>query len=66
MSDTINIEVLDDGTLRISTDKISAGNHRQADELLAALEQMLGAKAEIKHKHGHTHNHTHTHEKAKH
>lgn len=66
MADTINLEILEDGTVRISTDKISAGNHRQADEVLAAIDALLAGAVETKHKHGHTHNHTHTHNHVKH
>jgi hypothetical protein len=61
MADIIDIEILEDGSLRISTDAISAGNHRQADDLLKALSQLMGGKTTIKQKSGHRHTHTHSH-----
>ncbi len=57
MSDTIEIEVLDDGTIKASiVGKVSAGNHRNADEALAMLANLMGGAVEIE-----TTRQTHTH-----
>jgi len=44
MADTIKIEILEDGTLKIETDGISTANHSSADQLLNAIEEMLGSR----------------------
>ena len=62
--DSINIEILDDGRVKILTDTISAANHRNADELLEAIEKLMAGgstKAKRKQKHGHHHTHDHIH-----
>lgn len=64
--DTIEIEIMDDGSFKILTSQISMANHRDADELLDYLTQLAGGKRSTKsrnekphtHKHGNT---THTH-----
>jgi hypothetical protein len=50
MADTIKIEILEDGTVRFETDKISGANHASADEFLAEVEILLGGKITIEHK----------------
>ena len=45
-NDEIEIEILPDGTLKITTDKISQANHRNADELMEFLAQKMGGPAE--------------------
>ena len=37
MKDTIRIQILKDGTLRVFTDQVSEANHFAADELVTAL-----------------------------
>lgn len=44
--DKIEIEILDDGTVRFTTDKISPANHRTAEEFLADVGRMCGGKTE--------------------
>jgi hypothetical protein len=65
MADSIEIEILEDGRVRILTGGFSAANHRNAEEIVAELERVLGAveKKEKRkgHKHGHSHTHTHEH-----
>ena len=39
-ADTITIEILDDGRVRIETNDFSPAQHRNADELMALLESM--------------------------
>jgi len=58
MSDTINFEILENGTIRVKTNSISPANHMSADSLLANMEKLLGGKVEITKnpdKHGHVH-----------
>jgi hypothetical protein len=43
--DVINVEILADGTLKITTDQVSAANHSKAEEFLKDLEQSCGAPA---------------------
>ncbi len=57
--DAITIEILEDGTVKVVTDQISAGNHRNADEALQMLRGLLGAPVAMeprarKRGHGHT------------
>lgn len=62
--DTIEIEILEDGRVKVTTDKISVGNHRNADELLQLIETLMAGKVEsIKRKQGHGHVHVHEHAK---
>jgi len=60
-ADTFNLEILADGTVKLTTDKVSAANHKNADELLAFLAKQLGG-AQTTQKRGHTHSHAHEHE----
>lgn len=64
--DEIKVEILADGSLRLSTGAVSAGNHRQADDLMKALDQLMAGKVEIKSKKSHSHSHSHEHEHHKH
>ena len=58
--DEIILEVLVDGTVRVTTPTISAGAHKSADELLAFLVRELGGPVrKVKRAHGHAHTHTH-------
>lgn len=62
MPDTMQIEILEDGTISVSTDKISAQNHVSADEFLSQVEELAGGervvtKKKNKFAHVHTHNH---------
>jgi hypothetical protein len=69
--DSMTIEILEDGSMKISTDKISMMNHMTAEAFLKNVEMAGGGKQTRKHKHGvigaahhalrhklgHTHNH---------
>ena len=66
MSDIINIEILEDGTLKIKTEGISDANHISADSLLTQMETLLGGPATKiknpeKHKHQHVAHNAHAH-----
>jgi len=64
MVDTINIEILEDGTVKFDTDKISDVNHVSADAFMEEVEKLLGGTVEVKSKRRKGHVHTHTHQKA--
>lgn len=63
-SDSMLVEILDDGTLKVSIDAVSSANHGSAEKLLAETIRTLGADVKTTHKHGgraHTHSHSHNH-----
>jgi hypothetical protein len=51
-SDIIEIEVLDDGTIKTSTNKISMPNHQNAEAFLRTTSELAGGKVEVKQKKG--------------
>jgi len=64
--DNIALEILEDGTITVKTEAISAGNHMSADQLLAQMEKLAGGAVARKknpdqHNHAHLHNHAHSH-----
>lgn len=62
--DVIEIEILPDGTIRTSTDLISAVNHRSADQFLTDMQRDAGGTTDTKKKrvtHSHAHDHIHEH-----
>jgi hypothetical protein len=50
--DTIKIEILADGTIKVETDKISGPNHLNATQFLAEMSKLAGGEITIKAKHG--------------
>jgi hypothetical protein len=60
--DTIAIEILPDGTVKLSTDKVSMPNHGSAEALLRDVARLCGGKVDSKRKHGHAGHHHHEHE----
>lgn len=46
--DRIMVEILDDGTLKTTTDPVSAANHQNAEQFLADTQGALGGKTDIK------------------
>lgn len=68
-TDQIEIEILQDGTIKTSTDKISAASHLNAENFLKEMARLAGGKvvktakdghAHHEHEHGHGHGqHTH-------
>lgn len=73
MTDAIDYEILEDGTISIKTSKVSPQNHVSADQLLAEIHTLLGGSRQTRRRtdvhvnlldHGHVHAHTadgHTH-----
>jgi len=42
--DTLEIEILPDGTIKTTTSKVSAANHKAADEFMAMIAKLTGGK----------------------
>lgn len=61
MPDKIEIEILEDGTIKVSTDKVSMPNHANAEAFLREMARLAGGPVERTRK-GHSHAHTHEHE----
>ena len=67
-SDVMNISILDDGTIKIETDKVSAPNHVNAEAFVKEAAKLAGGTTvkKLKHSHGkqgmHEHEHDHEHE----
>lgn len=65
--DTLNIEILEDGTIKTTSDAVSAANHENAEQFLKAMARLAGgettreARKDVKHGHAHTHSHHHKH-----
>lgn len=60
--DIIDVTILDDGSIKIETDKISPANHVGADALVKTITEKLGGKMKIQPKGGKAHHHHHEHE----
>lgn len=58
MADTINVEILEDGTLKIITDQISAPNHAGVEALIRQMVSDAGGESQRIRK-GTTTAHTH-------
>ena len=59
--DEIDIQIKEDGTLVVTTDKISGPNHMNADRFVKKMAEYQGGKVETKKKLGRVHSHTHDH-----
>jgi hypothetical protein len=51
-ADKFTVQILDDGTLKITTDRVSAANHVNADNFIRELFRKAGGAVEIQHRHG--------------
>ena len=60
MADTIEIEILDDGRIKVTTGKVSAVHHASADELLSLIATLAGGDVS-KQRRTTSHNHNHNH-----
>lgn len=63
-TDTITVEILEDGTIKTETDKVSSANHTTAEGFLKEMFRLAGGRTEIKFKRpvavvegAHTHHH---------
>jgi hypothetical protein len=60
-TDSMTVEVLADGSLKVSTDPVSAANHMGAENMLREMFKSLGGDVVTKHRHGKKmHEHTHS------
>lgn len=50
--DKFTIEILDDGTVKVTTDQVSTPNHVNAENLLKEIFRLAGGEVEIAHRHG--------------
>jgi hypothetical protein len=50
--DLMQITILDDGTIKVETDKISQANHMTAEAFMRNISSACGGKQERRHKHG--------------
>lgn len=66
MSDTMRITILEDGTIRTETDRISAPAHQSAEAFLTGVAKLTGGETTRRSKHGHQHHHHHDHAEAGH
>lgn len=58
--DLMELEILEDGTISVKTDKVSSKNHASADGVLDLLEELVGGERNTeKRKQGHVHTHSH-------
>lgn len=62
MKDTLVLEILEDGVISVTSDKVSTTNHVSADNLLDLIEELAGGertttKREVENKHRHVHRH---------
>ena len=67
-TDDIEIEILEDGTIKSTTNPVSGANHANAEQFLALMGRMAGGETTRVRKgtaHTHTHGHAHTHDHAK-
>lgn len=68
--DTLTIEILEDGTIKTTSDVVSAANHENAEQFLRSMARLAGgestreARTDVNHGHVHTHvqNRRHQHQ----
>lgn len=66
-NDALTIEILEDGTIRTTTDAVSGANHANAEQFIAYMATLAGgqttrAKRGDVQSHHHHHDHTHSHD----
>lgn len=64
-ADALEITILEDGTIRTTTDAVSGANHANAEQFLKYMATLAGGETSRTgrgEKHGHTHTHGHDHE----
>lgn len=59
--DALKIEILEDGTIKTTSDAVSAANHDNAEQFLRAMARLAGGETTREgrkdRKHGHAHHH---------
>ena len=68
MPDKIKITILEDGTIKVATDKVSGANHVNAEGFLREMFKLAGGSIARKMKHGFDHmlGHGHSHDQDDH
>lgn len=61
MADTMQIEILPDGTIKTTTDRVSQPNHQSADAFLREVGRLAGGNTVIKPRGLHLHSALHAH-----
>ncbi len=64
-NDVLKIEILDDGTIKVTTDEISAANHASADKFVTFLARLAGGATTVTKRTKHAHTHAHEHAETK-
>ena len=59
--DILEIEILEDGTIKSLTTAVSAANHQNAEAFLQMMSRLAGGET-TREKIGHGHQHAHTHD----
>jgi hypothetical protein len=60
--DKMEIEIMPDGMIKVSTDAVSAANHMSAEQFLREVARLTGGtttRTRRGHSHGHAHDHSH-------
>ena len=55
--DKLMIEILDDGTIKTTTDEVSAANHDTAEQFLRAMARLAGGETTREARQGRPHHH---------
>jgi len=63
--DKIEIEVMPDGLIKVTTEKVSAANHMGAEKMLDFLARLMGGETTITRRTKSVHTHAHSHEETK-
>jgi hypothetical protein len=62
--DTLKVEILEDGTIKTTSDAVSAANHESAEQFLKGIARLAGGETTRESrkdvKHGHVHSHSHS------
>jgi hypothetical protein len=65
--DTMTIEILEDGTIRTTTDAVSGANHANAEQFLRwVAQQAAGETSRVKRNDAAAHSHAHSHAHGEH
>jgi hypothetical protein len=59
MADTFTVEILEDGTIKTTTDPISPANHQSAEAFCAGLTMLTGGAVTRQRRGRHQHHHHH-------
>lgn len=57
--DILDVEILEDGTVKITTSKVSAANHMAADQMLTYLARLTGGETTVTKRTKSVHSHAH-------